>query len=68
MYRRGSHSLQGAGSQNPVVLLAVEHFSKQDVASDCAGYNPGLLRCVGEIPSDFDHAARMAQLPKDGTE
>lgn len=37
MYRGGSHSLQGTGSQDSVVLLVVEGFSEQDVAPDGAG-------------------------------
>lgn len=34
MIRSDSHSLEGAGSQNSIVLLGVECFAKKDVASN----------------------------------
>lgn len=68
MTRRDSHSLEGAGSQNSVILLGVERFAEEDVASNRTRKNPGLLRSVRQLSFDLDHTASLTQFSQDGTE
>ena len=63
-----SHPLEGAGSQNLLVLQGVELFTKQDVAADGSREHPGLLASVGQLTADLQHPLVMRQLSKDGAE
>lgn len=68
MTRSDSHSLEGAGSQNSVILLGIQRFAEKDVASNGTRENPGLLRCVRQLSFDLDHTPVLTQFSQDGTE
>ena len=63
-----AHPLEGAGSEDPLVLLGVELLPKQDVAPDGAREDPRLLTGVGQLAPDLDHTCVQRQLSQDGAE
>lgn len=63
-----SYPLQSAGSDDSLILLWVELFSKQDVAADRPRIDPGLLGSVRQLTSDLQHPLFIRQLPQDGAQ
>lgn len=63
-----SYPLEGAGSQDLLILLRMELFAKQDVAADGSREHPGLLGGVGQLTFDLQHPFVVRQLPQDGAE
>ena len=56
------YPLQSTGPQDPLILLLLHLFAKQDVAADGSGENPGLLGCICELTMNLYHAFIWQQL------